>query len=88
MWLYNKLLNSRFQWLSKKTSVYKVGNKLYYRVFGITVHKEEISMLEWRQADMSKTHKPCYGKCERCVWKYNGGCSEWNLILVPKEKNG
>ena len=21
--------------------------------------------------------KPCYGKCERCVWKYNGGCSEW-----------
>ena len=22
--------------------------------------------------------KPCYGKCERCVWKYNGGCSEWN----------
>ena len=22
--------------------------------------------------------KPCYGKCERCVWFYNGGCSEWN----------
>lgn len=22
--------------------------------------------------------KPCYGLCERCVWKYNGGCSEWN----------
>ena len=22
--------------------------------------------------------KPCYGKCELCVWKYNGGCSEWN----------
>lgn len=22
--------------------------------------------------------KPCYGKCESCVWKYNGGCSEWN----------
>lgn len=21
--------------------------------------------------------KPCYGKCDRCVWKYNGGCSEW-----------
>lgn len=17
--------------------------------------------------------KPCYGKCDRCVWKYNGG---------------
>lgn len=23
-------------------------------------------------------HKPCYGKCARCVWKRNGGCSEWN----------
>ena len=22
-------------------------------------------------------HKRCYGKCDRCVWKYNGGCSEW-----------
>lgn len=22
--------------------------------------------------------KPCYGKCDRCVWKTNGGCSEWN----------
>ena len=23
--------------------------------------------------------KQCYGElCERCVWKYNGGCSEWN----------
>lgn len=22
--------------------------------------------------------KPCYGKCDHCVWKYNGGCSEWN----------
>ena len=21
--------------------------------------------------------KPCYGKCDRCVWKYNGGCLEW-----------
>ena len=23
-------------------------------------------------------HKPCYGKCERCMWRDNGGCSEWN----------
>ena len=23
-------------------------------------------------------HKPCYGKCGRCVWRDNGGCSEWN----------
>ena len=22
--------------------------------------------------------KPCYGKCDRCVWMHNGGCSEWN----------
>lgn len=22
--------------------------------------------------------KPCYGKCDLCIWKYNGGCSEWN----------
>lgn len=21
--------------------------------------------------------KKCYGKCNRCVWKSNGGCSEW-----------
>lgn len=23
-------------------------------------------------------HKTCYGKCDRCAWKENGGCSEWN----------
>ena len=23
-------------------------------------------------------HKPCYGQCVRCVWRRNGGCSEWN----------
>ena len=22
-------------------------------------------------------NKPCYGKCPRCVWRWNGGCSEW-----------
>nr|DAU67264.1 MAG TPA: hypothetical protein [Caudoviricetes sp.] len=22
-------------------------------------------------------HKRCYGKCDRCVRKNNGGCSEW-----------
>lgn len=22
--------------------------------------------------------KSYYGLCERCVWKRNGGCSEWN----------
>lgn len=22
--------------------------------------------------------KECYGKCERCVWFPNCGCSEWN----------
>lgn len=22
-------------------------------------------------------HKSCYGLCPRCVWRYNGGCSEW-----------
>lgn len=21
--------------------------------------------------------KECYGKCRRCVWLYNRGCSEW-----------
>lgn len=24
-----------------------------------------------------KEHKQCYGLCPRCVWRYNGGCSEW-----------
>lgn len=42
MWLYNKLFNSRFQWLANNTSVHRVGDKLHYRVFGITVHKERI----------------------------------------------
>lgn len=27
-----------------------------------------------------KKHKKCYGKCDRCVWKNNGGCSEWRRI--------
>ena len=31
----------------------------------------------WRRITMPDL-KPCYGKCELCVWKYNGGCSEWN----------
>jgi len=22
--------------------------------------------------------KDCYGKCDRCVWRDNGGCSIWN----------
>lgn len=22
-------------------------------------------------------HEKYYGKCDRCVWKNNGGCSEW-----------
>ena len=26
---------------------------------------------------MVTKHKKCYGKCDRCVWKNNGGCSEW-----------
>ena len=25
-------------------------------------------------------HKKCYGKCDSCVWKNNGGCSEWRRI--------
>lgn len=28
--------------------------------------------------------KVCYGKCDRCVWFRNGGCSEWNGM----EKDG
>ena len=24
--------------------------------------------------------KPCFGKCDRCIWKENGGCSEWNGV--------
>ena len=29
--------------------------------------------------DSSSEKKICYDKslCKRCVWKYNGGCSEW-----------
>lgn len=25
-------------------------------------------------------HKKCYGLCDRCAWKTNGGCSEWNGV--------
>ena len=25
--------------------------------------------------------KSCYGKCDRCVWQRNGGCSEWNGMM-------
>ena len=42
MWLYEKLRNSRFLWIVNSTSVYRIGNKIHYRVFGITVHKEII----------------------------------------------
>ena len=28
---------------------------------------------------MVTKHKKCYGKCDRCVWKNNGGCSEWRI---------
>lgn len=24
-------------------------------------------------------NKWCFGKCDRCAWKYNGGCSEWRV---------
>ena len=27
--------------------------------------------------------KSCYGKCDRCVWYRNGGCSEW--LKAPVE---
>ena len=26
--------------------------------------------------------KNCYGRCDRCVWRDNGGCSEWNGLEV------
>lgn len=29
--------------------------------------------------------KVCYGKCDRCVWFRNGGCSEWNGMLKDDE---
>lgn len=29
---------------------------------------------------IDEQHKDCYGKCDRCVWKNNGGCSEWITI--------
>lgn len=30
--------------------------------------------------------KPCYGLCDRCIWKKNGGCSEWNDLGVNDEE--
>ena len=34
-------------------------------------------MSDYIERDVVK-QKPCFGKCERCVWHRNGGCSEWN----------
>lgn len=31
----------------------------------------------YQRKDDDSMHKPCYGKCPRCVWRLNGGCSEW-----------
>lgn len=28
--------------------------------------------------------KECYGKCERCAWFLNEGCSEWNGYTKDK----
>ena len=33
-------------------------------------------------------HKDCYGKCSRCVWFRNGGCSEWLKSPVEEVDNG
>lgn len=27
---------------------------------------------------MNIEHKLCYGKCDKCIWQTNNGCSEWN----------
>lgn len=33
-------------------------------------------------------YKECYGKCERCVWFKNGGCSEWNGVKENYNESG
>lgn len=30
----------------------------------------------------------CFGKCDRCIWKRNGGCSEWNGTKEESEYHG
>lgn len=39
----------------------------------------------------NQIHKECYGKCERCVWRDNRGCSEWHYgyfdKVMEKENN-
>lgn len=34
--------------------------------------------------------KEYFGKCDRCAWRYNGGCSEWNRyeVLHNGKNNG
>lgn len=32
--------------------------------------------------------KPCFGKCKQCIWKPNGGCSEWNGFGEKEKKDG
>ena len=42
MWLYEKLINSRFEWLQLCTSIQLINGIVYYRVLGITVYKKQI----------------------------------------------
>ena len=38
---------------------------------------EQVKALCAHPRAVTAMHKPCYGKCPRCVWRWNGGCSEW-----------
>lgn len=41
MWLYRKILLSKWEWLQRAATVQNDGFYVRFKVFGITVHKHE-----------------------------------------------
>lgn len=41
MWLYRKILLSKWEWLQRAATIHYDRFYTHYKVFGITVHKHE-----------------------------------------------
>lgn len=52
-----------------------VDKNIVYRTYLLQTDQLADCLKDWF---FRRKMKPCYGKCNRCVWHRNGGCSEWN----------